>query len=699
MHIRTFSVATCYNKNGLRRNALLLFLIHSFQRLSNAKLRNVNLTAINMFGLTLGNDRIPYKLPLTCQTEYVHDDIVAKRNFNFTKSLYGRFNTIGYTGSLEKVSILEKKKKKFKNDAITTHTMYVDKSQEELNKQKEELEEKIESINKLKQLKRERQRIRKYKYHLYINAKVIQRAWRASRVAMKQKSVAIIISMIKKQQYKRAISVGATAASIIKRFAAYVSLRYIAYKEGLLRKRFEQRISNQLSTTFINDNIIPTIVTHIASISSAKNTKKNKPIVSSNKSKGVNDRRRQSVSHKNVTPKGKNVSAKSFDSSNTSAFITEAKIDINAINSSLRANISNTSSSKTGAIKAESCSDVNSQANHSSSNNSNDSLSLNMSKNLNSGNKSPKISRSSFSDIRSINQVSQSIQLNNNFSIISASKKNAEANNSNLNINVPLNTNLRIHIPVHTNSNEPSNQNNVDTNLGNSLIKNSKSVPMLDGMASNKSTNGSEKASNLSMTKSNNGNNNGNINLQPESRHVDKNNNKLKKIVSKTLNYNDSQTVMLPPLKPKVPSLSELHIVKSKNELQKELEKREKEYEIREKEMERELLRRQLYKDEKLMKERELRIKVVESRKLEKDREEREKELELAEIQRQKNEKKNQYINSIMKLQLEKAKIIIEKQKQINIIRKRKVDEDNRYRHRNQYQCYNSFLIELYSLY
>ena len=644
-----------------------------------------------MFGLTLANDRILYKLPLTCPTEYVHDDIVAKRNFNFTKSLYGRFNTIGYTGSLEKVSILEKKKKKVKDDPITAHTLYVGKSQQDLNKQKEDLEEKIENINKLKQLKRERQRIRKYKYHLYINAKVIQRAWRASRVAIKQKSIAIITSIIKKQQYKRSISVGATAAYIIKRFAIHASLRYIAYKEGLLRKRFEQMISNQLSTTFINDNIIPTIVTHIASISAAKNINRNKPIVSGSKTKGVNDKRRQSVSHKNVTPKGKNVknvSAKSFESSNSSAFITEAKIDPSTINSSIRGNISNPSGASSGdkidTVKAEIYSGVNGQAHLSSRNNANDPASLSINKYLNSGTKSPEGSSNSYSqslsesDTSCINQGSQNIESNNNFSIKSTSKNNGETNNSNLNVKVLLNSNLSKRVPVPS-SNEPIIKNIVDANVDNGSSLNSKSMPLPDVMASDKSFNGSDKASDLSMTKNYSGNNSGNFNLQSESRHINNSRKKLKKIASKTFNYNDSQTVTLPPLKPKVPSLSELHIVKSKGELQRELEKREKEYEIREKEIERELLRRQLYKDEKLMKERELRIKVVESRKIEKDREEREKVLELAEMQRQKVEKKKQFINSIMKLQLDKAKIVIVKQKQLNTIRRRKVEEENRY--------------------
>jgi hypothetical protein len=84
--------------------------------------------------------------------------------------------------------------------------------------------------------------------------------------------------MIKNHQYKRAISVGATAASIIKRFAMYASLRYIAYKEGLLRKGIEKMLSNQLSTNFINNDIIPTIVSHVVSVSVAKHKKGNKII-------------------------------------------------------------------------------------------------------------------------------------------------------------------------------------------------------------------------------------------------------------------------------------------------------------------------------------------------------------------------------------------------------------------------------------
>ncbi len=642
-----------------------------------------------MFGLTVANDNRPYKLSLTCPTEHNHDDIVAKRNFNFTKSLYGRFNTIGYTGSLDKVNILEKKKKKVKNDANSTknRVLYVDKSQNNLTKQKEEIEEKIENIQKLKQLKRERQRIRKYKYHLYINAKIIQRAWKKSRISMKQNAVALIISMIKKHQYKRAISVGATAASIIKRFAIYASLRYIAYKEGLLRKGIEKMLSNQLSTNFINNDIIPTIVSHVVSVSVAKHKKSNKIITTSNKTKSGNDKRRQSFSYKS-TPKGKNVkniSGKSFDG-NVSAFLTEAKIETSILNAAQKCNITNSNgvSSKivNSGIKAEILTDLMVTPKHANSNNNNDSNG----KNLNNGIKSPKNSSSSYVQSSGSSDKDSSVQCYVNISSNSSTSTKSNSSTSNNNntseitknntVNNPYNANLRVNIPGSVN-NDSSNQKYVGAKLEKS-VQYSKSTPTLDVMSSNKSTKVFENFDTTTSQKhsNNNGNNNTTTKL---SLNEDKKGKKVKTILSKNVKFNELPTGVLPPLKPKVPSLSELHIVKSKEELQKDLEKREKEYEIREKELERELLRRQLYKDEKLMKERELRIKVVESRKLEKDREDREKELELAEIQRQKDEKKKQYINNIMKLQLERAKIIIDKQKQLNSVRKLKVDEDNRY--------------------
>jgi hypothetical protein len=643
-----------------------------------------------MFGLTVANDNRPYKLSLTCPTEHNHDDIVAKRNFNFTKSLYGRFNTIGYTGSLNKVNILEKKKKKVKNYANMTKDRVLngDKSQENLAKQKEEIEEKIENIKKLKQLKRERQRIRKYKYHLYINAKIIQRAWKKSRISMKQNAVALIISMIKNHQYKRAISVGATAASIIKRFAIYASLRYIAYKEGLLRKGIEKMLSNQLSTNFINNDIIPTIVSHVVSVSVAKHKKGNKIITSSNKTKSGNDKRRQSISYKS-TPKGKNVkniSGKSFDG-NVSAFLTEAKIETSIINAAQKSNIINPNgvSSKivNSGLKAEILTDLTVIPKHANSNNNNDSNG----KNLNNGIKSPKnssnssyVQSSASSDKDSSAQGYVNISSNSSTRIKSNSSTSNNNNTSEITkTNTVINTynaNLRVNIPEYTN-NAPSNQKYVGAKLEKS-VQYSKSTPTLDMVSSNKSTKAIENFDTTTAQKHSNNNRNNNTPTKL-SLNEDKTGKKVKTILSKNVKFNELPIGVLPPLKPKVPSLSELHIVKSKDELQKELEKREKVYEIREKELERELLRRQLYKDEKLMKERELRIKVVESRKLEKDREDREKELELAEIQRQKDEKKKQYINNIMKLQLERAKIIIDKQKQLNSIRKLKVDEDNRY--------------------
>eukprot|EP01038_Epipyxis_sp_PR26KG_P013656 gene13656-18328_t len=171
-------------------------------------------------------------LGLRAETDqFANSNATRGKSYKFASRLHGRFFVSGVTGSFKKytkfVKEFEDKKSHLhvvaeRRKELSSYNIIVEKKhKKELQddaKKLIELEEKLNEIQRVKELKRQRDRKRRAKRLEYVSAVIIQRQFRSYRRRIRTKSVAIITKFLKVIEIKQSIQVTAWAVKVLKRF-------------------------------------------------------------------------------------------------------------------------------------------------------------------------------------------------------------------------------------------------------------------------------------------------------------------------------------------------------------------------------------------------------------------------------------------------------------------------------------------------
>lgn len=168
---------------------------------------------------------------LRIENDHLKTNNNYKKSYKFASNNYGKFYVSGISGSFQKYTKqkLETDKKYLKNEKNNKYTYepVLEKYQKDelLNDAKRliELEEKLNELQRIKECKRIRDRLRRKKRLEYQSICLIQRTYRNYKKKYYSKHISIIHQFIKVITYKQAISAAAWAIKVLRRFAIRAS--------------------------------------------------------------------------------------------------------------------------------------------------------------------------------------------------------------------------------------------------------------------------------------------------------------------------------------------------------------------------------------------------------------------------------------------------------------------------------------------